>query len=268
MKVFVKYSFIFILFFCSFIIVSAQSILWKTYSDSGKQAYGRGNYVEAEKLFKAALKEAENLKDLELIARSNDFLGGLYFQQDKYDEAEKFFLKSIESWEKQGLNDGDEITYPLSNLGLTYAEQKKFDKAEEVLRRAISIREKTKNPDIAGSLLNLGKVYADQKKSTEAQVVYEKALTLFIVADDINIEGTLNTASNLSLIYEETKNYKKLEAIYRILIDLIGKNYSLTNSNLLPYLDKYAVLLRKLNRNSEAAKVEFRAKKIRSLIQK
>ncbi len=260
-----KFIFLFYLFFGATIGVSAQSVLWETYSDSGKRAYGRGNYVEAERLFKAALKEAENLQDNELIAKSNDFLGGLYFQQKKYDEAEKFFLKSIEIWEQLGAKDSDEITYPLSNLGLAYAEQKKYDKAEEILRRAIAIREKTRNPDIAAALLNLGKVYAEQKKLTEAQVIYEKAFELFVFAEDKNIEGILNTASNLSLIYDELKNYKKLEPTYRIIIDMIGKNYGMNDSSLIIYLEKYAALLRKLKRNVEATKVEMRARKIRQL---
>ena len=265
MKAVVKYTFLFFLFFGTITSVSAQSVLWETYSDSGKQAYGRGNYVEAERLFKAALKEAENLQDNELIARSNDFLGGLFIQQEKYDEAEKFFLKSIETWEQLGAKDSDEITYPLSNLGLAYAEQKKYDQAEEVLRKAITIREKTKNPDIAGALLNLGKVYAEQKKLTEAQVIYEKAFQIFVLAEDKNLEGIINTANNLSLIYEETKSYKKLEATYQIIIDLVGKNYSMSDYSLPPYLDKYGALLRKLKRNVEATKMEARARKIRQL---
>lgn len=265
MKVFAKYTFLFFLFITVAVSALAQNVLWKTYSDSGKRAYEHGDFVEAEKLFKSALKEAENLQDNELIAKTNDFLGGLYFQQKKYNDAEKFFLKSIEVWEQLGAKDSDEVTYPLSNLGLAYDEQKKYDKAEEVLRRAITIREKTKNPDIATALLNIGKVYAEQNKLTEAQVVYEKAFELFVFAEDKNIEGTLNTASNLSLIYEATKRYKKLEAIYRIIIDLIGNNYSMNDVSLPPYLDKYAILLRKLKRNVEATKVEARAKRIRRL---
>jgi tetratricopeptide (TPR) repeat protein len=265
MKVIVKLTFLFLLCFGAAVGVSAQSVLWETYSDSGRQAYGRGNYAEAEKLFKAALKEAENLKDPELIAVSNVHLGSVYAGQQKWDEAEKLFLKAIEIRERIGDKDSNEITYALSNLGLIYAEQKKYDKAEEILRRAITIREKTESPDLAVALLNLGKVYAEQKKLTEAQVVYEKAFELFLLAEDGNIAGIVRVVSNLSLIYEETNNYKKLEPAYRIIIDLIGKNNSMTDSSLVPYLEKYAVLLRKLKRNTEALKVEARAKKIQQL---
>ncbi len=265
MKVIAKYIFLFFLFFGASSGVSAQSVLWETYSDSGKRAYGRGNYAEAERLFKAALKEAESLNDPELIAESNVHLGGVYAGQEKWDEAEKLFLKAVEIRERIGDKDSDEITYALSNLGLIYAEQKKYDKAEVILRRAITIREKTQSPDLAVALLNLGKVYAEQKKLTESQVVYEKAFELFFLAEDLNVEGIRNTLNNLTLIYEETKNYKKLEPAYRAIIDVIGKNYGMNESSLITYLEKYAALLRTLKRNAEAIKVETRAKKIRQL---
>lgn len=265
MKVIAKYTFLFFLVFSAVFSVSAQSVLWETYSDSGKRAYGRGDYAEAERLFRAALKEAENLNDPELIAESNVYLGGTYAGQEKWDEAEKFFIKAIEIRERIGDKDSNEITYALSNLGLVYAEQKKYDKAEVILRRAITIREKTQSPDLAVTLLNLGKVYAEQKKLTEAQVVYEKAFELFLLSEDLNIDGIRNVLNNLILTYEETKNYKKLEPAYRAIIDVIGKNYSMNDSSLITYLEKYAALLRTLKRNAEAIKVEARAKKIRQL---
>ncbi len=83
MKAIAKYTSLFFLLFSATICVSAQGVLWETYSGSGKRAYGRGDYIEAERLLKAALKEAENLQDNELIAKSNDFLGGLYFTAEK-----------------------------------------------------------------------------------------------------------------------------------------------------------------------------------------
>ena len=55
MEVIVKLTFLFLLCFGATVGVSAQSVLWETYSDSGKQAYGRGNYAEAEKLFQTVI---------------------------------------------------------------------------------------------------------------------------------------------------------------------------------------------------------------------
>lgn len=265
MKVIAKYTFLFFLFFGAASSLLAQNVLWQTYSDSGKRASGRGNFAEAERLFRSALKEAENLNDQELIAESNVYLGSVYAEQEKWNEAETFFVKAIEIRERVGDKDSNEITYALSNLGLVYAEQKKYDKAEVILRRAITIREKTQSPDLAVALLNLGKVYAEQKKLTEAQVVYEKAFELFFLSEDLNVDGIRNVLNNLILTYEETRNYKKLEFAYRAIIDVIGKSYGMNDSSLITYLEKYAALLRTLKRNAEAIKVEARAKKIRQL---
>lgn len=249
-----------------FVIPSAaQSILWKTYTDRAKQASEARNYSEAEKLFKSALTEAESLNEPELIAHSYANLGAVFSFQSKYAEAEKVFLLAIKMRENMNEGDSDEITYPLSNLGLIYAEQKKYQQAEAALRRALQIREKTENPDIAVALLNLGKVYADQRKLTEAEAVYQKALEYFLNTDDPNVDGIINVVNNLALIFEELKYHKKLEAAYKILIAVIGKNYGTNDRSLVPYLDKYALLLRSLKRNHEALQVEVRANKIRKL---
>lgn len=163
MNVIAKYQLLFILVFGGAFGVSAQGVLWETYSNSGKQALEGRDYAGAERLFSAALKEAENLSNPDLIAKSNVFIGAVYAGQEKWDEAERFFVRAIEIRERAGEKDSDEITYALSNLGLTYAEQKKYDKAEAVLRRAITIREKPENPDLAVALLNLEKVMLNKR---------------------------------------------------------------------------------------------------------
>lgn len=254
-----------LLLLSSFTAISAQNILWETYNKNGRQAYESGRYLEAEKLLKAALSEAENLKDSNLIALSNEHLGALFATQKKDVEAEQYLLKAIEIRDRNGDSDTDEITYPLSNLGLIYAERKKYSQAESLLRRAISIREKTGSPDIAVALLNLGKVYAEQKKTIEAEAIYRKAFESFLAADDLNVEGIINCANNLSLIYEELNDYKKLEASYHILIAIIEKNYGKNDLGLVPYLEKYSSLLKKLKRNAEARIVDARITRLKLL---
>jgi len=66
-------------------------------------------------------------------------------------------------------------------------------------------------------------------------------------------------------IYEKQKNYKELEKMLRFCIAVIENHNGKNDSNLLPYLDKYALVLRKLKRNAEAVKVEARIKRLEKL---
>ena len=137
MKATLKPIILLFLFFGTTVGVSAENTLYDTYSDGGKSAFERGQIAEAEKLLKAALKEAENLNKQELILDGSVNLGKVYQSQKKYDDAEKLYLRAIEI---QGKIDGPEsltVSYALSNLGLLYAEQKKYAEAEEILRREL-----------------------------------------------------------------------------------------------------------------------------------
>jgi len=268
MKAIVKFIFLLILFFGITFGISAQSVLYETYSDGGKRAFERGNITESEKLLKTALKEAENLNDLELIADGSVNLGKVYQHQKKYDEAEKLYLRAIEIQEQLDGKDNLSVAYSLNNLGLLYSEQKKYDKSEETLRRALTIREKKLEPtdtNIAVTLVNLGKLYSDQDKLTEAESLYDRAFKIFVLAGDENLEGIFVCIDNLALIYEKTKNYKKAEPLYRFAIAVLEKFNGRNDATLIPYLEDYAALLRKLKRNAEAVKVEARVKRLRQL---
>jgi len=163
-----KFIFLFLLFFVLGLSVSAQNTLYETYSGGGKAAFERGQIVESERLLKAALKEAENLKNNELIADGSVNLAKVYQSQQKYDEAEKLYLRAIKIQEQIDGQESLSVSYALSNLGLLYAEQEKYDKAEEILRRALTIREKLLEPNdsnIAITLVNLGKLYSTKTSS-------------------------------------------------------------------------------------------------------
>jgi tetratricopeptide (TPR) repeat protein len=194
-------------------------------------------------------------------------LGKVYQSQQKYEDAEKLYLRAIKIQEQISGAESLDVGYALNNLGLLYAEQKNYDKAEEILRRALKIREKllsSNDADIAVTLVNLGKVYSDQDKLTEAEVIYHKALQIFVYAGD-NAQNVITTGENLIRIYEKQMNYKELEKMLRFCILVIENHNGKNDSNLLPFLDKQAIVLRKLKRNAEALKVETRIKRIEKL---
>ena len=88
-------------------------------TDAGTEAYEQGNYTEAEKLFVAALKEAEKFGPQDpRLATSLNNLANLYNTQGKYGEADPLYKRSLEIWEKALGPDHPSVATSLENLNL------------------------------------------------------------------------------------------------------------------------------------------------------
>ena len=74
---------------------------WEAVTAAAGKAYQDRNFAEAEKLFTAALHEAESLHspDYRLAASLNN-LAELLRHRGRYSEAEPLFQRSVEIWEK------------------------------------------------------------------------------------------------------------------------------------------------------------------------
>ena len=79
----------------------AQDTAWQKYMKAGEEAYERGRYAEAEKLFLAALREAEKSgrQDPRLAASLNN-LAEVYRAQGKYAEVGALLQRSLAIAEK------------------------------------------------------------------------------------------------------------------------------------------------------------------------
>lgn len=251
--------------FCSVITLCAQSILVDSYTERAKRAFESGDTSAAEKLFKAALVEAEKLEDLELIASCSVNLGKVYHDAESYDLAEPLYIKAIGIFDRLDGKDSERASFAMNNLGLLYAEQKKFEKSEDVLRKTLAIRERlfgSDDPDVAVTLLNLGKLYADQKKYVEADAVYVRSLQILIQHPNL-VEEILTCLHNLALATKEINNPNRSEAAYKMAIAIIERNFGARSSRLREPLTGYAKLLRSRMRLREATTIENRIRLLR-----
>ena len=74
---------------------------WEGLIADGETAYQAGRYAEAEKLFLAALKEAEEFGEQDpRLATSLNNLAELYYARGKYTEAEPLFQRALAILEK------------------------------------------------------------------------------------------------------------------------------------------------------------------------
>jgi len=138
-------------------------------------------------------------------------LGGLYFDNKKYDEAEVVMSEAILSF--------PEDFYVNLILGLALAQQSKHSEAEQYLRKATIL-----NPKDITALSAYGFTLSQLKENEKAIYYLEQALE--IQPEDVQLIGTL------AMIYEGMKQYIKSDSLYERALELkpddplINNNYS------------------------------------------
>ncbi|MEE8199617.1 MAG: tetratricopeptide repeat protein, partial [Candidatus Acidoferrales bacterium] len=115
----------------------AQQTQWEKLIGGGMEAYERGRYAEAEKLWLAALKEAETFggEDPRLATSLNN-LAAIYDEQGKYAQAEPLYQRALAIREKTLGPELPELATSLNNLALLYDNQGKYAQAEPLYQRS------------------------------------------------------------------------------------------------------------------------------------
>src|SRR5438045_3074851 len=113
---------------------------WQQSSDAAAKAFAAGDYTQAETLFTAALKLAQQATlEAARLAISLQNLADTYRAQGKRQPAEPVYQKAILIREKVlGANHPD-LVPSLTGLAKCYRGQRKFDAAEPLYKRAVSI---------------------------------------------------------------------------------------------------------------------------------
>lgn len=147
----------------------------------------------------------------------NLFLGNIYFEKNRYDEAEKCYIEAL------NINPQNEnIAF---NLGIIYYSSNKLIEASNYFKTALRI-----NPNNLETLKYLGQIYFDLKNYKDAAQVFRKADVLKPTDSNINYYIALCYA-NLGLFQESLKYLEKsksygLDSIsYYELHSSIMKNY-------------------------------------------
>lgn len=138
-------------------------------------------------------------------------LGALYFDNKKYEEAEKILLQAIESFP-----DNYAINFI---LGLSLAQQSKNDEAVKYLKKAVEL-----NPTDVNTISAYAYTLNQLKQDEDAILYLNKALS--IDPNDVNVMGTL------ALIYNAQKVFEKSDSLYEKALEiksddpLINNNYA------------------------------------------
>src|ERR1051325_8299072 len=103
--------------------VFAQESVWQSYYTRGREAFAQGRYAEAENLFRAAIAEANRIKDSSVNAPnmmldSLTALSNALNQQKKYAEAERVSKETLQLLTLLKQTETPEYGIALNNLGL------------------------------------------------------------------------------------------------------------------------------------------------------
>ncbi len=121
----------------------AQQTQWEKLNGAGMEAYERGRYAEAEKLWLAALKEAETFGgEHTRLATSLNNLAELYRAQGKYAQAEPLLRRALAIKEKALGPEHVQVATVLENYAALLHKLNRDAEADKMEARAQAIRAK------------------------------------------------------------------------------------------------------------------------------
>ncbi|KAH8800844.1 hypothetical protein F5884DRAFT_824895 [Xylogone sp. PMI_703] len=135
-------------------------------------------------------------------------LAKLYADQGKLAEAEKMYVRALQSYEEALGPDHISTLSTVNNLGNLYAKQDKLAEAEKMYALG---------PDhtlTLSTVNNLGNLYRNQCKMAEAEKMYVRALQGYEEALGPDHTSTLTTVNNLGLLYVDQGKLAEAEKMY------------------------------------------------------
>jgi tetratricopeptide (TPR) repeat protein len=150
-----------------------------------------------------AKKSEGDLKQAAVCALN---IGTLYFRQNDYSHALKFYLECFSIHEKLGNKVGEGKA--LSGIGLVYMRQSNFDKALEINFKALEVFEELHNDQEIARMHNvIANTYDEKGDLNHALEYYLKAKEKFELTNYLS--GKISTLTSIGDIYRKQKQWDK-----------------------------------------------------------
>jgi tetratricopeptide (TPR) repeat protein len=183
----------------------------------------------------------------------------MYRDQGKYAAAEPMYRRALAIREKALGPDNPELVPSLDNLAWTCYAQRKFAEAEPLYGRSLLIWEKavgTEHPTVATALDNLAGVFVARERFANAEPLYQRALL-------IREKALLANYDKLASAYVGDKKYAQAEQLYQRALSIAERSAVPDRLQTGMVLERYAELLKLLNRKEEAARMFARVRQIK-----
>lgn len=136
-------------------------------------------------------------------------LGGLYFDNHRYDDAIKILSRAIEKFPE------DFMVNLL--LGISYSQKDDYQKAEKYLQKAVQL-----NPNDINALSSYG--YTLNRLGNKEDAIFYLKKALAIDSTNVNLLGTLG------LIYDDTEQWELCDSIYSLALKVDSLNPTINNN--------------------------------------
>ena len=143
-------------------------------------------------------------------------------------------------------------------------ERGEYDYAEGILLDALPRAEMWEESDrrLASVLYQLGEVYYRQHDFTKAEPYFWRALPIWakpVGAEDLEMATSL---TGLARLYQAKHEYQKAEPLVKQALKIREKTFGMNHRKILPSLEEYFSLLKLMNRDEEAKKLDARSQTI------
>jgi tetratricopeptide (TPR) repeat protein len=195
-------------------------------------------------------------------------LGITYYDDKKYDEAERYFQQARAVFEALKGSTSSEAAMLYMNLGNVARNQKRFDQSEQYLKSSLAIRQSLTGGDdnnAAWCYSNLGDLCVDMKRFDEAEAHFQRAMRIRLRVFHEEHPQVNATRIGLARMHREKKEFDKAEPISRRVVDVAERIYGANHRFVGEDLEFLAEDLDGLGRKEEAEAVRQRAKKILAL---
>jgi len=159
-----------------------RGMLWENYEAEGNTAVERGQYVEAENFFHAAIEQAEQIGSLNpRLAGNLNELGILYAKQHKYAQAESMFQRSLGLSVAALGSDHPDVAIVLKNIGILKASQRQYAEADLLLSRSLSLTNKVlgqEHPIVADTMRTIALCQIIQGQYREAERFIRRSIEI------------------------------------------------------------------------------------------
>lgn len=228
---------------CILLLISNTIILGQSWEETYKKEleyYVQGDFKNAIIYGEQSLKlaEAEFGKENDNYAKSLNTLGVIYFNNGKYDKAEKFYIEAL-NLRKRILGEfNPEYLKTLSNISGLYHTIGEYEKAEKLYYEVLKITAETQgeNKGYAYNLNNLAALKKEKGDFSNAEKLCIQACKIFKETLGEKDPAYATSLNNLAELYKILGNYEKSELIYlesiNIRKEVFGENHYLYASSL------------------------------------
>jgi tetratricopeptide (TPR) repeat protein len=234
---------------------SAQTSIRSSYNDSAWQALKDARFDEAERLYRAAIREAQQAGTRDLTyAQSLHGLASLLKDQAKFGEAEPLYLESLKLFQDQEGADALNVAVLSGSLGSIYLATARYKDALPCYEHARAIYERNPNAkpgDLAYALDGIARVYLQQARYAEAEPLFLRSLELYQSGG--TSDSTLSfTYAALASLNRATGRYESAEQFSRQSLSLREKSLPAGHPDIASGMVSLAAILVSLGRQDEA----------------